>query len=222
MASLDGMIKNINERMARVAAKLGYNSELYKQYSATVTAMLSGTNAINIETGKEPVKDASGKTTYETVTKVTVSRGKQAEQAISKATIEEIKEYMNKNSLQNALKSIKEDIKKKKAVSGDKTRKITAQEIKRKARAKRNSNERFQQLIDFIYDNLNEPLSKEARTIYLSRVGKDERDYQSMIEFAKRAVQLRNEKIKKGDIPGNDFTDWAVFDEVQTGGDLFD
>ena len=222
MASLDGMIKNINERMARVAAKLGYNSELYKQYAATVTAMLSGTNAINIETGKEPVKGDNGKTEYETVTKVTISRGKQAEKVISKAAIEDIKKYMNENSLQNALKNIKEDIKRKKAVSGDKENKITAQEIKKKAKAKRNSNERFQQIIEFMYDNMNEEESIKGRNIYLSRVGKDERDYQSMVEFAKLAIKLRNEKIKKGEIPGKDFTDWAVFDEVQTGGDLFD
>lgn len=222
MASLDGMIKNINERMARAAATLGYNSELYKQYSATVTAMLSGTSAINIETGKERVTDESGKVSYETVTKVTISRGKKAEKEISKAAIEEIKAYMNRNSLQNAVKSIKEDIKKKKSVSGDKKKKITSQEIKKKAKAKRNSTERFQQLIDFMYDNKNEELSIEARNIYLSRVGQDERDYKSMVEFAKRAVQLRDKYIKAGKTPGKDFTDYGAFDDVKTGGDLFD
>lgn len=211
MASLEGMIRNLNDRMDLVAKQLGKESKLYQYYTKNVTAILGRkNNVVNVGNGG----------------RVTISRSKAAQAQITQREIEIIKEIFNKSTLTEFKRKAQADAYRKRQLEGksekESKKKLTSAELQARALKQLDSTERFKQLIEFMYENAKEPDSALARNVYLSAVGKNPGDYASMVEFAKLAIKIRNEKIKKGEIPGRHFVDYAVFDEVLTGGDLFD
>lgn len=206
MASIDGMIKAVNEHMDRVRDSLGIESNLYQRYSAFVTTALTGNpNAIKI--------DSRGH--------VHISRNKNVEKNVKAATIEQIKEFMKANSLVAEKKKIAADIKKGQKARGEKPHKPTIKEMKKKAESRLNANERFQQIIDFIYDNAKEPtaqMAQDAKGLLSTLKRKKGRaGYQTMIEITRIAVEMRNKLIKEK----QKFTDYYVFNDMK-GGNLFD
>lgn len=206
MASIDGMIKAVNEHMDRVRDSLGIESNLYQRYSAFVTTALTGTpNAIKI--------DSRGH--------VHISRNKNVEKNVKAATIEQIKEFMKANSLVAEKKRIADDIKKGQKARGEKPHKPTIKEMKKKAESRLNASERFSQIINFIYDNANEPVAQmanDARKLLGTLKRKRGRaGYQTMLEIARLAEQMRDTLIKEK----QKFTDYYVFEDMK-GGNLFD
>ena len=200
MASIESMIKSVNQRMNNVAETLGIESNLYQRYTSFVTTALGG-SVVHI--------DQNGK--------VIVSRGKTAQSKIKAEQIESIREFMNKNSLTEEKKSIIEDVKRAKQVAGDKS-KVTEKDIKERAERKLNSTERFQQIHDFIYDNGNEPEAQKAKaSLKILRSLPKKEAYAKMIEIAKDAIDLR----ERLEVEGQPFNDYYVFEEIQTGDDLF-
>ena len=203
MASIDGMIKAVNEHMDRVRDSLGIESNLYQRYSAFVTTALIGTpNAIKI--------DSRGH--------IHISREKNVEKNVKAATIEQIKEFMKANSLVSVKKRIAEDIKKGQKARGEKPHKPTIKEMKKKAESRLNATERFHQIVGFIYDNGNEPEAQQARKLLgVLKRKKGRSGYQTMLEIARLAEKMRNRMIKEN----QKFADYYVFEDMK-GGNLFD
>ena len=200
MASIESMIKSINQRMNNVAETLGIESNLYQRYTSFVTTALGG-SVVHI--------DQKGK--------VSVSRSKNAQSKIKAEQIESIREFMNKNSLKEEKKSIVDDVKRAKKVAGDKS-KVSEQDIKERAERKLDSSERFKQIHDFIYDNGNEPEAQKAKAaLKILRSLPKKEGYAKMIEIAKDAIALRDRFEEEG----QPYTDYYVFEEVKTGDDLF-
>lgn len=206
MASIDGIIKGINERMERVRFTLGTGSDLYQFYQKNIMAIMGSMQGfVNI--------GDSGR--------LTISRSKKALQAIDQTKLEMIKNLMNTRTLTNEVKQLKKDIRAKEKATGKKVENIK-KELKKQAINKYTTQDKFQQLIDFMYDNLNEDESILGRKVYLSRVGEDKHDYQSMQDFASEALKLRERFIEEGKKSGEDFVDYGVFEHMKKPGDLFE
>ncbi|MBQ1391939.1 MAG: hypothetical protein IIY81_00070 [Lachnospiraceae bacterium] len=206
MASIDGIIKGINERMERTRFALGTGSYLYQFYQKNIMAIMG---------------DLQGFVNIGDSGRLTISRSKKALQAMDQTKLEMIKNLMNTRTLNKEVKQLKKDIKTREKATGKKVENIK-EEIKKQAINKYTTQDKFQQLIDFMYDNLNEEESIHGRKVYLSRVGENKHDYQSMQDFANESIKMRERLIKEGKQPGKDFVDYGVFEHMKKPGDLFE
>lgn len=209
MASLKSDIDRLNDRMRNIEKQLGKESALYQRYASTITAMFAGKKGV-ISIGK------AGAVRFNT--------GKNAQKVVTKEKVKEIRDFMNKNSLQSELKKMRDDFAKKQVAAGVKNpkKKMTLKQQHEMATRKLDSNERFRQLVDFVYENgKDENAAKAKKALSIVGKSKGKKSYAVAVEFAKEVVNMRNEMLERGEVPGEDFVDFAVFDEVLTGGDLF-
>lgn len=150
--SVDNMLRLINKRLDTALKTLGEGSRLYNQLQAQVFEQFPGSRFIKSDKDKH----------------ISISRSKAARETLQYKSVEELYNYVLRNTVQNEVNRIREELK-------NKGEKPTRAKIKEEAENEYNASQRYGESIDYLYGYegyddvakiLADPVRKKGRRTY--------------------------------------------------------